>query len=104
PHGAGGAQGHEAHEHPFWSGSVQLNGVCTRALLTEVLRALPSSILRLKGVVATDEGMLTVQYVAGRLRISPYAGDEVASSLVFVGVGDPQPTRIAAQLRMAQVS
>lgn len=99
-----GAAGQEGHEHPFWSGSVRFTRPCARAALEQVLQDLPSSVLRLKGVVQTAAGDLTVQYVAGRLQLLPYEGAGVAASLVFIGVGEEQVASIVERLLSAQVS
>jgi G3E family GTPase len=92
--GTGGTDGVAAHRHAphdvFWTGSISNDLVCDIARLKQVL-ALQVGLLRCKGFVRTAEGAWrVVQWVAGRLDVTPLIADRapIENSLVYIGVGE----------------
>ena len=92
------SHGVHEHAHPFWSGSVGLQKPVARRALEGFVAGLPTTLLRLKGVVHLENGLHTVQYVAGRLELTPYGGASVSPSLVFIGVGEDRSAEIGRVL------
>jgi len=91
---AGGADGVAALSHAphdvFWTGSISNDLVCDIARLKQAL-ALQVGLLRCKGFVRTAEGAWRiVQWVAGRLDVTPLVADRapIENSLVYIGVGE----------------
>ncbi len=74
----------DSHENPHEYFSVDMPGKFLHSDLKRIFGQLPPSVYRAKGFVKTDRGTELVQYVAGRVEITP--GESKEFSLVFIGV------------------
>ncbi|SDR06310.1 CobW family GTP-binding protein [Pseudovibrio sp. Tun.PSC04-5.I4] len=68
----------------------------SKDVLEKAIGRLPSSVLRVKGIISLDGGRLCVcQYVPGSLTLSDYLGDEdVERFLVFIGENISETTAL----------
>jgi hypothetical protein len=81
------------HGALFETWSHRPEGTLSSAALDRLLRTLPRSVLRLKGVVETDTmGWVELQYASGRGRLRPIdAGGFPEAALVAIGLAGHLP-------------
>lgn len=71
--------------------TLPVDGVITTSRIKQVFKKLEDGdlgrVIRAKGVIDSDQGPVTINYVPGQLNIAGFPGTPPATKLVFIGIG-----------------